>query len=116
MQRTPHPNDLEVGRKLKSLAYHGKVYEAEIVQGEGDEHLVKVGSETFKTLSAAGQSVTGTATRGGVFWGLITLPQRPKAGAEQPTAEAETPEQPKAAKPKSSARAKRSNGKAQRTA
>jgi len=126
VQRTPKLEDLAVGRKLKSVAYHGKQYEAVVVEEDGQRRL-KVGNATFKSLSAAGSSITGAACRGGVFWGLISLPtperqakteqpqvtEQPTAEAEEPKAEAATPEQPKAAKPKSSARAKaKRNGEA----
>ena len=130
-QRTPKLEDMTVGRKLKSVTYHGKQYKAVVVEAEDGRHELQVGSKRFKSLSAAGSSITGAACRGGVFWGLISLPkvtkkaeatptadapeaEPPTAEAEEPKAEAATPEQTKAAKPKSSARAKaKRNGEAE---
>ena len=131
-ERTPKLEDLPVGKRMKA-SYRGKTYEAVVVEEDG-KHALKVGDRTFKSLSAAGSSITGSACRGGVFFGLIQLPKperKPKTEAEQepqptdqpadpPQAEVEVEEQPKAdaepeveqPKPKSSPRAKR-HGKAQ---
>lgn len=134
-ERTPKLADLPVGKRMKA-SYRGKTYEAVVVEEDG-KHALKVGDRMFKSLSAAGSSITGSACRGGVFFGLIQLPKperKPKTEAEQepqadqptdqpadpPQAEVEAEEQPKAdaepeveqPKPKSSPRAKR-HGKAQ---
>jgi hypothetical protein len=45
--------------------YKGKAYEA-LVTDAG----IKVGKETFKSVSAAGKSITGKSTNGYVFFGL----------------------------------------------
>ncbi len=108
VKRTPRPADLPVGTRLKSVAYKGKHFEAEIVEGEGGEHLVKVGNATFKTLSAAGASITSCATRGGVFWGLIPRPEpkRQRKADAEPQAEEPQPEEPQA-EAKTGAKAKK---------
>ena len=126
-ERTPKLEDLPVGKRMMA-SYRGKTYEAIVVEEDG-KHALKVGDRTFKSLSAAGSSITGSACRGGVFFGLIQLPKperKPKTEAEQepqadqPADPPQAEEQPKAEvepeveqpKPKSSPRAKR-HGKAQ---
>lgn len=63
---TPTPEQLGEGVKLY-WPRKGQVHRAVIVK-EGDEFLVRVGKQTFSSLSSAASSISGHAERGGTTW------------------------------------------------
>jgi hypothetical protein len=64
----PKPGDrlTHVSRKT------GETFEAEVLQvdEQAGTLTVRMGNETFSSLSAAAASITGQATNGGIYWGL----------------------------------------------
>jgi hypothetical protein len=50
----------------------GEMFEAEVLQVDEQARTltVRVGNETFTSLSAAAASITGRATNGWIYWGL----------------------------------------------
>jgi hypothetical protein len=50
----------------------GETFEAVVLQADEQAGTltVRVGNETFSSLSAAASSITGKATNGWIYWGL----------------------------------------------
>ena len=50
--------------------YHGDRCDAEIVEGSDGKLLVRVAGLEYRSLTAAAQAITGSATNGWTFWRL----------------------------------------------
>ncbi|WP_201218956.1 DUF4357 domain-containing protein [Halochromatium roseum] len=70
----PKPGDRLTHASRKT----GETYEAVVLQADEQAGTltVRVGSETFSSLSAAAASLTGKSTNGWIYWGLKK--QQPK--------------------------------------
>lgn len=115
---TPTLASMKIGTKLHRM-YHGKRYDAEVIAGEGDAHLLRVkGKGDAKSLSAGASLISNHAERGALVWrtedGKNLLPGggAPKYGAmaaKPPTAK---PSGKAKASAKRAARPKDGNGQA----
>jgi hypothetical protein len=82
--RTPKLADLKIGQVLHAK-FKGKQHTGTVVEQDG-VRLLKVAGKLYRSLSAAGEAITGKACRGGVFWGLLPRPDyRAMAGASEPS-------------------------------
>ncbi len=83
---TTTKEQIRAGQTL--VAKHKKQqYTCEVVERDGRPYFVLPKGRVFKSPSAAGKAVTGTATNGYRFW---TIPDKPPAGqaARQQAAQA----------------------------
>lgn len=64
--KTPTPEELGAGTKLE-WTRRGKTHHADVVKEDGN-FLIRIGRQTFKSLSSAASSISGHAERGGATW------------------------------------------------
>lgn len=75
-KRWPSPGDRLVHRFRRRAGE--VVAEVLSVNQQSGKISVKVNGEVYRSLSAAGKSVSGHATNGWIFWGLKSQVSRPK--------------------------------------
>ena len=82
---TPTQEQIRAGQTLVAK-YKKQQYTCDVVERDGRPYFVLPKGRVFKSPSAAGKAVTGTATNGYRFW---SIPDNPPAGqtARQQAAE-----------------------------